>query len=67
MTRRGTACRSTISRYHLQSPAISPHLPPPPYLYASDRLTWHRVQTKWAGHIKYAGSAAEIRLRLGTC
>lgn len=28
------------------------------------KLTRHRVQTKWAGHIKYATTPSEVRLRL---
>ena len=30
-------------------------------------LTRHRVQTKWAGHVKYAQRVDQIRLRLGAC
>ena len=30
-------------------------------------LTRHRVQTKWAGHIKYARQPQDIRLKVGVC
>ena len=30
-------------------------------------LTRHRVQSKWAGHIKYATRPEEVRLRVGAC
>ena len=31
------------------------------------RLTRHRVQNKWAGHIKYATRRDDVRLRVGSC
>ena len=31
------------------------------------KLTRHRVQSKWAGHIKYATRLEEIRLKVGAC
>ena len=34
---------------------------------AATRLTRHRVQTKWAGHIKYATAPGEIRLKVDHC
>ena len=30
-------------------------------------LTRHRVQSKWAGHIKYATQADQVRLRIDPC
>ena len=30
-------------------------------------LTRHRVQTKWAGHIKYARRPQDVRLKVGAC
>lgn len=30
-------------------------------------LTRHRVQSKWAGHIKYASRPEEVRLKVSAC
>ena len=36
-------------------------------MHAATKLTRHRVQSKWGGHIKYATSLGEVRLRHGAC
>ena len=66
------ACRyDLLARFILTSLLLLTYVLATCSLTKATKLTRHRVQNQWAGHIKYASlaaaDAAHVRLRFGAC